>query len=390
MGSYNSQSNNKAPPATDRFSMKCANSHSRVCVSFSAPEMPLPSIIKKLAVAVFQCGKAEALDLVHAGPFLAIHLRQRRATGLRRWNLPPHLKVEISVFSFEALFKRVREVTFTVLHGRQGVARLQPETQSRSLGARSRNVNRMLRIACPLAFALCGLRGQALPSLPSFEVASIRPVDRTGQMGHGSMAVSGPHITFTGYTLRGLILYAYDMRNYQISGGPDWMASVTYTVAAKAEGNAAPETAEVRAMLQRLLAERFEVKLHHETKEFRLYLLEPAKTGPKLTLSIARRTTMQMGPGHLMMAKATTAQMAALLSSVINRPVIDQTRMNGEFDFSLDSSDINMARMAPPDEELSGPSIFTAIQEQLGLRLEPSKGPIEILVIDHAVKPADN
>lgn len=247
-------------------------------------------------------------------------------------------------------------------------------------------MNRISRIAGTFAFALCGLCGQ---SSASFEVASVRPVDSSRQVGHGSMAVSGPHVTFSGYTLRALILYAYDMRNYQISGGPSWIASETYTIAAKAEGNIAPETAEIRQMLQSLLAERFQVKLHRETKEVRLYLLEPAKTGPKLTLSIARRTTMQMGPGHLMMAKATTSQMASLLSSVLSRPVLDQTGMNGEFDFTLDSADINMARMQPPDEELSGPSIFTAIQEQLGLRLEPSKGPIEVLVVDHAVKPVE-
>ena len=97
---------------------------------------------------------------------------------------------------------------------------------------------------------------------------------------------------------------------------------------------------------------------------------------------------MQMGAGHLMMAKATTSQMAALLSSVLSRPVLDQTGITGEFDFTLDSPDI-MGRMQPV-EDLSGPSIFTAIQEQLGLKLEPSKGPIESLVIDSALKPLEN
>jgi uncharacterized protein (TIGR03435 family) len=81
--------------------------------------------------------------------------------------------------------------------------------------------------------------------------------------------------------------------------------------------------------------------------------------------------------------------MASLLSSVLGRPVLDQTGITGEFDFALDSPDINMGRMQPL-EELPGPSIFTAIQEQLGLKLEPSKDRIEILVIDYAVKPLDN
>ena len=247
-------------------------------------------------------------------------------------------------------------------------------------------MNRIARIACSVAVTLCGLCGQ---SLPSFEVATVRPVDRTGQPGHGTLAVSGPRISFTGYTLSALILYAYDMRNYQISGGPGWIASDTYTIVAKAEGDAPPETAEIRKMLQGLLAERFGIKLHRETKEARVFILGSAKTGPMLTQSTARRTTMQMGNGHLMMGKATTSQMASLLSSVLSRPVLDQTGIMGEFDFTLDSPDINMGRMQPL-EELPGPSIFTAIQEQLGLKLEPSKDWIEILVIDSAVKPVDN
>ena len=91
-------------------------------------------------------------------------------------------------------------------------------------------MNRTARIACSVAVTLCGLCGQ---SLPSFEVATVRPVDRTGQPGHGTFAVSGSRISFTGYTLRALILYAYDMRNYQISGGPGWIASDTYTIVAR-------------------------------------------------------------------------------------------------------------------------------------------------------------
>jgi len=247
-------------------------------------------------------------------------------------------------------------------------------------------MTRLLRIICCLAVPLCGLFAEALPS---FEVASIKTFDRTGQVGHGSVAVSGPRVTFTGYTLSALILYAYDMRAYQITGGPNWVASDAYTIAAKVEGDVARENSEIRLMLRRLLAERFGVTLHRESKEAGVYLLEPAKTGARLTSSVAPRTTMQMGPGHLMMVKATTAQMAALLSSVLNRPVLDHVGISGEFDFTLDSPDINMGRMQPSGD-LTGPSIFTAVQEQLGLRLETSKGSIETLIIDQAVKPREN
>ncbi len=247
-------------------------------------------------------------------------------------------------------------------------------------------MNAIPRIACTFAIAIGSLSAQ---TLPSFEVASIRPVDRTGIPGHGSVATSGPRVTFTGYTVSALIQYAFDMRNYQISGGPGWIGSETYTVSAKAEGEAAPATAEVRKLLQSLLADRFELKVHKETKEAKVYLLEPARTGPVLKPSVAQRPTMQMGSGHLMMVKITPAQFAAVLSSVLGRPVLDKTGVIGEYDFTLDSPDISMGPMQPVDES-SGPSIFTAVQEQLGLKLTPSKGPIDTVAIDHVSKPAAN
>jgi uncharacterized protein (TIGR03435 family) len=179
------------------------------------------------------------------------------------------------------------------------------------------------------------------------------------------------------------------MRNYQVSGGPNWITSDVYTVTAKVEGDATAPTAEIRKMLQSLLAERFKVTVHHDTRESRVYLLEAAKTGSTLTPSVAQRPTMQMGAGHLMMVKVTTNQMASMLSSVLGRPVLDKTGIPGEFDFTLDSPDINMGR-GGPQEDVPGPSLFTAIQEKLGLKLEPSRGPIDILIVDHAEKPLEN
>ncbi len=250
-----------------------------------------------------------------------------------------------------------------------------------------------LRDTLVFGLALCAVSAFGQSSkLPSFEVASIKPFERGDQPGHGMTSVSGPNVTMTGYTLRGLILYAYDMRGYQISGGPSWMNSDEFKILAKVEGDAKPETAEVRKMVQSLLAERFGVKLRRESKEARVYLLMPAKTGTKLTASNAQRPNMGMSVGHLMMTKATLTQMAALLSSVLSRPVLDRTGIAGEYDFTLDSSDISMGRtiQEAPQEAPSGPSIFTAIQEQLGLKLEASKGEIETLVIEQATKPVAN
>lgn len=232
--------------------------------------------------------------------------------------------------------------------------------------------------------------GFAAERLPSFEVASIKPIDRTGVSGHGSISQSGSRVTFNGYTLSGLLMYAYEVRNYQINGGPGWMSSDTFVITAKAEGDAAPTVAQLRLMLQTLIAERFEVKLRRETKEAKVYLLEPTKSGFKLEPSKTPRSTMQMKPGHMMMAKVPASQWAALLSSVLNRPVLDRTGASGEFDFVLDSPDIMGARNMQEAEDAPGPSIFTAIQEQMGLKLEPSKGPIDMLMIEHVAKPAEN
>jgi uncharacterized protein (TIGR03435 family) len=243
----------------------------------------------------------------------------------------------------------------------------------------------LARIFC-IALLTLALRGE---SLPGFEVASIKPFDRTGMPGHGSTNISGPRVSMANYTLSGLIQYAYDIRSYQLSGGPNWMATDAYSITAKAEGDTQQDVAEVRKMVQRLLAERFGLKVHPETKEVKVYLLVPAKTGPTLTASIAKRATMQMGGGRMVGVKFTVTQLAALLASAVNRPVLDKTGLTGEYDFTLESPDINMGRTEPVDE-ITGPSIFTAIQEQLGLKLEPSRGPVETLVIDHAEKPAGN
>lgn len=234
------------------------------------------------------------------------------------------------------------------------------------------------------------LVGGARRTLCAFEVAAIRPFDRTNQMGHGSVAVSGPRVTFTGYTLSALILYAYDLKPYQLSGAPFWIGQDAYSITAKAEGDAAPATPQVRKMLQSLLADRFSLVAHHETKEEKVYLLSQGKE-QILKPSTAPRTTMKMAPGHMMMAKVGTAQWVTLLSTVLGRPVLDQTGLTGEFDFTLDSPDIAMGNMpAASGEEASGPSIFTAIQEQQGLKLTLGKGPIDTLVVDKVSKPVEN
>src|SRR5207342_1638520 len=109
------------------------------------------------------------------------------------------------------------------------------------------------RLTCISAFTVCAVTAFAAEALPTFEVASIKMVDRGGISGHGSVSQSGPRVNFNGYTLTGLVMYAYDVRSYQVSGMPGWAGSDVYIIAAKAEGSATPSIPAVRQMLKSLL-----------------------------------------------------------------------------------------------------------------------------------------
>jgi uncharacterized protein (TIGR03435 family) len=259
---------------------------------------------------------------------------------------------------------------------------------------------------------------QAAPQL-EFEVASIKPAD---PMGRGQFQIHpGGTLDLRAVSLRLMILWAYDIRDFQLSGGPAWTANDRYDVMAKTpknspESEAASKTTAteegtsvtdaIRLRLQALLADRFHLKLHRETKLLSAYALVVGKNGPKLKENDAPlRGWMQWGAGRL---KGTHVDMRFLcvhLSRQVDRTVIDETGLNDSYDFELNwIPDSRPARPpsapdaqtpalrdgesapAPPD----GPSIFTAIQEQLGLKLEPKKGLVAFFTIEQAEKPSDN
>ena len=188
-----------------------------------------------------------------------------------------------------------------------------------------------------------------------------------------------------------IIQEAYGVKRYQLSGGPAWLHADLFDIEAKAEGD--PSRDQMMDMLQTLLADRFQLKVHRETREDNVYALVVAKGGPKLTPSTAdkfrialhRNTPVdQEGVDYTIAGqKATAGQIAERLGDMLlGRPVLDRTGIKGEFDFKV--------RYATDDNPDTGPSIFAAVQEQLGLKLEAAKGPIEILVIDQAEKPSGN
>jgi uncharacterized protein (TIGR03435 family) len=188
-----------------------------------------------------------------------------------------------------------------------------------------------------------------------------------------------------------LLTYAYNIRPHQLSGAPAWTSDARFDIEAKAEG-ASP--AQVRQMLQTLLAERFHLAAHRETREQPGYALVVAKGGPRLRESKAEATQMDgKGPGQIGAEKVPMTMLARGLQNILERFVLDETGLTGEYDFELKWLPERLVEQRPGDEppaDVSGPSIFTALQEQLGLKLEARKGPVEIVVVDRIERLTEN
>jgi uncharacterized protein (TIGR03435 family) len=222
----------------------------------------------------------------------------------------------------------------------------------------------MLAASAVLAFA----------QSPAFEVASVKPTQHGRDAnGWASSDVDVPtpgSLVATNASLQELIQFAYGVKEYQIAG-PFWLNddSVCFDIAAKSPGASKQQ---MRQMLQTLLADRFQLALHRETRQLPIYNLVVAKSGLKLspTSGDGRGGTFSRG-GEVTGTNVTMAGIAYRLSRELNRPVLDQTGVPGAFDFKFQYSNGG-----------EGPSIFSAIQE-LGLKLESTKGPMEVLVIDH-------
>jgi uncharacterized protein (TIGR03435 family) len=229
---------------------------------------------------------------------------------------------------------------------------------------------------------------------PAFEVASVKS-NRSGE-GGSSIRGSTGRITMVNVPLRKVTLWAYgipDDREYALSG-PDWLSADRFDIQATFPADATP--AQVREMTQRLLADRFKMALHKETRQQTVYALVAAKNGPKLHAVTAGQAGTSSGPGQLQATKITMHKLADLLSRMMGRQVVDATGLDGVFDFTLRWSPDESQKTPPPDDGAppvasSGPSLFSALQEQLGLKLESRKEPVEILVVDHVERaPVEN
>lgn len=235
----------------------------------------------------------------------------------------------------------------------------------------------------------------------SFEVATIKPTAPDAKAGRYITMQGTNRFVVKYYTLKLMIAAAYNLSPKVISGGPAWAESDHFDVVALTPGSTRPTQPEQMAMLRTLLTERFKLTFHREEKEFSLYALEVAKGGAKLKESTEAPSdppqlisTVYPQRIHLPAKNARMEDFASLLQrALLDRPVVDRTGLTGRYDFDLD--------WAPDETQFGGevpvapadaqePPFFTAIEQQLGLRLEATRGPVQALVIDHAEPPTAN
>ena len=254
-------------------------------------------------------------------------------------------------------------------------------------------------LAALLATTLSVTRGQP-PAAPAFEAATIKS-STPGKIG-GGLNLSPARIRIVNSSLKFCVQMAWDVKEFQVSGGPRWADTDRYDIDAVA---ASPfQKGEFRTMLQALVADRFGLVIHRETQDKAGYVLIKARNGPKLPPPTEDPDIMfSRTPSGDTILKATSASMSQLaeaLSSRLNTTVVDRTGIEGRFDVSMQwtpdptseplISKSGMPVPPPPPDAVPGPSIFTALQEKLGLKLEARKVPVEVIVIDQAHRPSDN
>ena len=284
----------------------------------------------------------------------------------------------------------------------------------------------------------------ATPEIPKYDVASIKP---SGPDSRGMMLMMTPTgMQIKGAQIQTLLQFAFGVERDRIIGAPDWVRSRHFDIEAKVKPEDAPKLQKLkmeqrRTMMLPLLEERFNLKYHHETRELPIYALVIAKGGPKLTESKpgegmpgpdgepprpgdplpprgsaatarpdgppgagnrpAVGEGMRIGPGSIQSRGGSTAFLAHALSAAVGRTIIDRTGLTGAYDFSLSWTPDQSMRSSPggaqPGQpegdsapDASGPSLFTAVQEQLGLKLDPQKSAVDVIVIDHIDPPTEN
>jgi uncharacterized protein (TIGR03435 family) len=270
------------------------------------------------------------------------------------------------------------------------------------------------------AFLNGGVLGAQTPSSPAFEVASVKP-NKTGDQRVMIGIQPGGRFNASNVPLRMLLRQAFNVQEFQLVGGPDWLGSERFDVVAKApEGDFNADA--MRPMLRALLVERFKLAFHNETRDMPVYALVKArpdgKLGPKLTpasvdcSATGRRRGggpppappqpgekpecgFMIGLGRMSVGGMPISNLVQALSPQVGRIVLDKTELPGAYDFELTYAPEPLGiggpppllNGAPPPVDPNAPTLFTALQEQLGLKLDSQRGPVDVVVIDHVEQP---
>jgi uncharacterized protein (TIGR03435 family) len=289
----------------------------------------------------------------------------------------------------------------------------------------------MTRLFLMAACAVCVTLGAFTPHLgaqsttttpeKSFEVATVKP-NKTGD-GRVMLGMQpGGRFTATNVPFRMLMRQAFDVQEFQIVGGPDWMRSDRFDVVAKAPEGEAFTADSMRPMLRSLLIERFKLAYRNETREMPIYALIKAREDGKLGANLKPAATdcsavtrgrrgggpppappqpgekiecgFMIGPGRMNVGGMPMSNLAQALSPMVGRIVVDKTELTGTFDYELMYAPEALGGNPPPlinsgpvPIDPNAPTLFTALQEQLGLKLDPQRGPVQVIVVDHVEQP---
>ena len=253
-----------------------------------------------------------------------------------------------------------------------------------------------------ILLSLCFLNWEGIPAqqttslLPTFSVATIKP---SASDAVAVTQIRGNRFATEGTTFVDVFKYAYNVHPDQVVGGPEWLRTQKFDILADPETEKQPSSDQMKAMVQQLLAERFHLVMHPEQETLSVYALVKTSDAPKLTKSSADPRGIPVvaysPKGELHVGNATMANFATFLQRfVLDRPAVDQTGIAGHFDLALRWTPDNFRTGEKPDgpqEDASAPpNLFTAIKEQLGLKLQPTKAATNVFIIDRVEHPSEN